>query len=170
MEQQDQQEAPKPFWKTAMMWLVIGLPTASVFASMALVVIASRSGGADVVRDDVQRVSQIQTADLGPDEQARALGLSAVLRSDEGVLEVIPATGDFRRQAPLRLVLQHPSRTQEDLELDLAPSDAGWRAEQALDDGHDWIVLLAPADGEWRLHGRLPKQQHATRLAPSLAP
>lgn len=170
MEQQDQQEPSKPFWKTAMMWLVIGLPTASVFASMALVVIANRSGGADVVRDDVQRVSQIQTADLGPDEQARALGLSAVLRADEGVLEVIPATGDFHRQAPLRLVLQHPSRTQEDLELELAPAGAGWRAEQPLDDGHDWIVQLAPADGEWRLHGRLPKQQHATRLAPSLAP
>src|SRR5690606_30477357 len=64
MERQDPQEAPKPFWKTAMMWLVIGLPTASVFASMALVVIATRSGGADVVRDDVQRVSQIQTTDL----------------------------------------------------------------------------------------------------------
>lgn len=170
MERQDPQEAPKPFWKTAMMWLVIGLPTASVFASMALVVIATRSGGADVVRDDVQRVSQIQTTDLGPDEQARALGLSAVLRADEGVLEVIPATGDFARKTPLRLVLQHPSQTSADREFELAPSAAGWRAEQAIDDGHDWIVELSATDGGWRLHGRLSKQQHATRLAPSLAP
>jgi len=159
----------KPFWKTPLMWLVVGLPLASIVAGVALVVIAVRSGGADVVRDDVRRVSQIQTTDLGPDAQARVLGLSAVLRADEGILEIIPVTGDFHRQAPLRLVLQHPSRAQEDVEVELAPASTGWRAEQPLDDGHDWIVQLAPADGEWRLHGRLPKQQHAARLAPSLS-
>ena len=159
----------KPFWKTPLMWLVIGLPLASVVAGVALVVIAVRSGGADVVRDDVRRVSQIQTTDLGPDQQARALGLSAVLRIDEGVIEVIPVTGDFARKAPLRLLLQHPAQTAEDIQLELAATDAGWRLEQAIDDGHDWIVELSAGDGGWRLHGRLPKQQHATRLAPSLA-
>src|SRR5690606_22598170 len=46
----------------------------SVVAGVGLVVVATRSGGADVVRDDVRRVSQIQTADLGPDAQARKLG------------------------------------------------------------------------------------------------
>ena len=146
-----------------------GLPAASVFAGMALVIIASRSGGADVVRDDVRRVSQIQTADLGPDGRAHTLGLSAVLRADEGVLEVIPATGEFERDAPLRVVLQHPSLGSEDLSLELAPSETGWRLQQPIDHGHDWIVELAPADGSWRLQGRLPRQQHATRLAPSLA-
>lgn len=159
----------KPWWKMPIMWLVVGLPLASVVAGVGLVVIATRSGGADVVRDDVRRVSQIQTANLGPDENARALGLSAVLRADEGVLEVIPATGDFARKATLHLALQHPSRGTEDLELDLPPSDTGWRTERAIDDGHDWIVELSAADGSWRLHGRLPKRQHATRLAPSLA-
>ncbi|WP_298580102.1 FixH family protein [uncultured Luteimonas sp.] len=159
----------QPFWKTPIMWLVIGLPLASVVAGVALVIIASRSGGSDVVSEEVRRVSQIQTADLGPDAQARQLGLSAVLRADEGVLEVIPATGEFERDAPLRVVLQHPSRGSEDLALELAPSETGWRLQRELDDGHDWIVELAPADGSWRLHGRLPRQQHATRLAPSLA-
>ncbi|WP_202844825.1 FixH family protein [Luteimonas saliphila] len=158
----------KPFWKLPIMWLVIGLPLASVVAGISLLVIATRSGGSDSVRDDVQRVSQIQTANLGPDENARALGLSAVLRADEGVLEVIPATGEFARRATLRLVLQHPSRSAEDLEADLPPSATGWRTEQAIDDGHDWIVELSAADGSWRLRGRLPKQQHAARLAPSL--
>ena len=159
----------KPLWKTPVMWLVIGLPLVAVIAGMSLVVIAVRSGGADVVRDDVRRVSQIQTTDLGPDQQARALGLSAVLRIDEGVIEVIPVTGDFARKAPLRLLLQHPAQTAEDIQLELAATDAGWRLEQAIDDGHDWIVELSAGDGGWRLHGRLPKQQHATRLAPSLA-
>jgi len=159
----------KPLWKTPVMWLVIGLPLVAVIAGVSLVVIAVRSGGADVVRDDVRRVSQIQTTDLGPDQQARALGLSAVLRIDEGVIEVIPVTGDFARKAPLRLLLQHPAQTAGDIQLELAATDAGWRLEQAIDDGHDWIVELSAGDGSWRLHGRLPKQQHATRLAPSLA-
>lgn len=163
-------DKPKqPFWKTPIMWLVIGLPLASVVAGVTLVVIASRSGGSDVVSDEVRRVSQIQTADLGPDAQARELGLSAVLRADEGVLEVIPATGEFERDATLRVVLQHPSRGSEDVALELAPSETGWRLRRELDDSHDWIVELAPVDGGWRLHGRLPRQQHATRLAPSLA-
>ena len=159
----------KPLWKTPVMWLVIGLPLVAVIAGLSLVVIAVRSGGADVVRDDVRRVSQIQTTDLGPDQQARALGLSAVLRIDEGVIEVIPVTGDFAHKAPLRLLLQHPAQTAGDIQLELAATDAGWRLEQAIDDGHDWIVELSAGDGGWRLHGRLPKQQHATRLAPSLA-
>src|SRR5690606_31079630 len=123
----------------------------------------------DVVRDDVRCVSQIQTTDLGPAGQARTLGLSAVLRADEGALGVIPATGEFERDQPLRVVMQHPSQRSADLSLDLATRATGWRLQQPIDHGHDWIVELPPADGSWRLHGRLPRQQHATRLAPSLA-
>jgi len=160
----------RPWWKMPIMWLVIGLPLASVVAGLGLVVIAARSGGADVVRDEVRRVSQIQTADLGPDERARSLSLSVVLSADDGVVQVIAATGEFERERPLHLVLQHPSRGAEDVELELPPSDAGWKTLHAIDHGHDWLVQLTPADGSWRLQGRLPRQQHAVRLAPSLAP
>lgn len=159
----------KPFWKTPLMWLVIGLPLASIVAGVSLVVIAVRSGGADAVPDEVRRMSQVQTTDLALDEQARARGLSAVVRMADGVVEVIPVTGDFRRQAPLQVLLQHPTRAADDVRIDLAPSDAGWRAELAVDDGHDWIVQLASPEDGWRLHGRLPKQQHATHLSPALA-
>lgn len=131
-------DKPKqPFWKTPIMWLVIALPLASVIAGVTLVIVASRSGGTDVVTEDVRRVSQIQTTDLGPDARARNLGLSAVLRADEGVLEVIPATGEFDRAAPLRLVLQHPSRGSEDLSFDLPPTETGWRLQRELDHDHD---------------------------------
>lgn len=159
----------KPFWKIPMMWLVIGLPLMSVVAGLSLLTIAIRSGGTDVVRDEVQRVSQIQVADLGPDARAGERRLSAILRADAGVIEVIPVTGDFDREAPLHLVLGHPTRAIEDVVVELAPSHSGWNVARALDDGHDWTVLLAPADDGWRLRGRLPRQQHATRLAPSLA-
>lgn len=159
---------PKPSWKPNIFWLVIGLPLASIIAGVGLVVIATRSGGTDVVRDEVRRVSQIQTTNLGPDAEATRLGLSAVLRVEDGRLELIPASGEFDRKRPLLLVLQHPSRGQDDLEVELAPSAAGWQAKQAIDEDHDWIIRVAPLDDAWRLHARLPRQQHATRLAPSL--
>ena len=60
-------------WRVPVFWLVIGLPVLSIVAGVGLVVVAARSGGADVVSDPVQRVSQIQTADLGMDETAQQL-------------------------------------------------------------------------------------------------
>lgn len=158
----------KPLWRIPVMWLVIGLPLASIVAGVGLVFIAVNAGGADAVNDEVQRVSQVQTTNLDPDAAARKRGLSAVLRIEDGVVEVLPATGEFERNAPLRIVLGHPIRAAEDVRLELPATATGWRAEAAIDPGHDWTIELLPADGSWRLHGRLPKQQHATRLAPSL--
>ncbi len=56
----------RPFWKEPMMWVVLGIPLASIVAGVGLVVVSVRSGSADVVMDKVDRVSQIQTTDLGP--------------------------------------------------------------------------------------------------------
>ena len=164
----DSPEASSPLWRNPVMWLVVGLPLLSIVAGVGLVVVATRSGGADAVSDPVRRVAQIQTSDLGPDAAARKQGLSAVLRVEDGVVEVLPATGTFARDRPLRLELQHPTRQAEDLHLELAPAGPGWRLQQAIDPQHDWVVQWTPADGSWRLRGRLPKQQHAARLAPSL--
>ncbi len=161
-------ENPKSLWRIPVFWLVVGLPLLSIVAGVGLVIVAVRSGGADVVSDPVQRVSQIQTTDLGPDEAAKKLGLSAVLRVEDGVVEVLPATGRFAPSVSLQLVLEHPTRQSDDLRLELVPQGPGWRIEKAVDAEHDWVVQLRDAEGHWRLHGRLPKQQHAARLSPSL--
>ena len=161
-------DAARSMWSNPVMWLVVGLPLLSIVAGVGLVVIAVRSGGADTVSDPVSRVAQIQTTDLGPDAAARKLGLSAVLRVEDGLVEVLPATGNFIRDQPLQLLLQHPTREAEDLQLQLQPEGSGWRLQQAVDAQHDWVVQLRAANGSWRLHGRLTKQQHAAHLAPSL--
>lgn len=161
-------ENPKSLWRIPVFWLVVGLPLLSIVAGVGLVIVAVRSGGADVVSDPVQRVSQIQTTDLGPDEAAKKLGLSAVLRVEDGVVEVLPATGRFAPSVSLQLVLEPPPRQSDDLRLELVPQGPGWRIEKAVDAEHDWVVQLRDAEGHWRLHGRLPKQQHAARLSPSL--
>jgi hypothetical protein len=159
----------KSFWREPMVWLVFGLPLASIVAGVTLVVIAVRSGGADTVSDQVQRVAQVQTADLGMDNVASQRKLSAVLRAQDGVIEVLPATGDFDRTQPLRLVLAHPSQASADLHIELAPSALGWRADAPLDSSHDWSLQLLPIDSSWRLRGRLLKRQQAARLAPAVA-
>ena len=158
----------KSIWRMPVMWLVVGLPLASIIAGVGLVITAVNTGGADSVTDKVDRMSQIQTTDLGPDNQAQVLKLSAIMRVDGGMVEVLPVTGEFKRNAPLRLSLEHPLQAQEDRMLELKPSVHGWQVEADIDETHDWRLQLTPADTQWRLKGRLPKQQYATRLAPSV--
>ena len=157
-----------PLWRIPAMWLVIGLPIASIVAGVGLVYISVRAGGADAVTDKVDRMAQIQTTDLGPDQRAQAMKLAAVLRVDTDVVEVIPVDGGFDRHAPLELHLQHPTRAGEDRRLRLPPAGNGWRLGETVDTSHAWKVQLGPADGAWRLRGRLPKGQRAVHLSPSL--
>lgn len=151
-----------------MLWLTIALPAAAVVAGIALVVTAVRSGGDDMVIDTVRRTAQIQVSELGADERASALKLSAVVRVEADALEVLPVSGDFARNEPVTLLLSHPSQAAQDRRVVLAPSELGWRAAAGLDTGHDWLLQVAPQDGRWRLHGRLKAQELATRVGPAL--
>lgn len=156
-------------WREPMVWMLVALPLASVVASALLITAALRSGGDDAIADPVQSTAQIQVSDLGPDMQAQQRQLSAVLRVGAGFVEVLPATGDFDRRAPLKLSLRHPTLAAADRQLQLQPTATGWRASITLDDGHDWRLQLAPTDASWRILGRLPRHQRAARLAPVLA-
>jgi hypothetical protein len=159
----------RPFWREPMVWLVAGLPAASIVASIILITVAVRTGGADTVTDDVKRVAQIQTTDLGPDQLAAEKNLSAVFRVDDKGVEVIRVTGDFTPKASLQLHLLHPSQADQDQHLVLPPGGLGWRLDGIqLDASHDWKVELASSEEHWRIKGRLPKQELAARLAPAL--
>jgi len=155
-------------WREPMVWLMVGLPLAAVIASVSLVVTAVRTDNNDSVRDDVQHTAQIQTVELGPDARAQALALSAVLRVGDSGIDVLPVGGNFDRNAPLQLVLAHPTDAARDRHLQLRPTELGWHGAAALDIGHDWLLELSPADHAWRLRGRLHAREHAARLAPAL--
>ncbi|NDK37412.1 nitrogen fixation protein FixH [Pseudoxanthomonas gei] len=157
-------------WRQPVMWLVIGLPLASVVAGIIMVIVAGGSDAIDTSPDQVRRTAQIQTTDLGPDEAAGAARLSAIVRLDpeRKLVEVLPVSGDFERNVPLRLALAHPTRAELDVALLLQPTELGWRAAADLDASHDWNIRLGPADGHWRLQGRLPRGQLATNLQPRL--
>lgn len=154
-------------WRNPMVWLVAGIPVASIVAGLGLVVIALRQPN-DAISDQVRRTAQIQVADLGADARAQRSGLRALLRVADGVIVVLPVAGGFDRSAGLVVALRHPARAALDREIELVPSLHGWQAPAEIDAGHDWSVELAPRAAQWRLSGRLPKGQHAILLQPAL--
>lgn len=159
-----------PFWKQPVMWLVVGLPLASVVAGIVMIVVAGGSDAIDTSPDQVRRTAQIQTVDLGPDQFAANEKLSAIVRLDpeHELVEVLPVSGTFDHSAPLRLELLHPSRQEQDRVLLLQATELGWRSTARIGGDHDWNVRLGPVDAHWRLQGRLPKGQLATNLGPRL--
>ena len=161
---------PDSPWRQPIVWLVVALVAAAVVGGVVMVRVAGSDGPMDAVPDEVQRTGQVQQADLGPDAVAAARQLTAIVRVDAkaGTVEVLPVTGDFERDRPLRLQLHHPLRAADDRTLDLAPTELGWQAETTLDRSHDWNLQLGPADGTWRLRGRLPRGQLAARVHPAL--
>jgi uncharacterized protein len=162
-------EEKRSAWREPMVWLIAAIPVAAVVATVALLVTASRSPGTDdSVADNVRRTAQVQVADLDPDARAQQLKLSAIVRIGKNVVEVLPVNGEFDREAPLTLSLQHPSRAELDHTLELAPASTGWRSDAKLELDHDWKVQLVPADQAWRLQGRWNAHQQATYLHPAL--
>lgn len=154
-------------WRQPMVWMVVGIPSLAVIALGWMVWVAAGPGSTDSVDPDVQRTAQIQTVDMGPDEAAAKLGLAALLRIDGAAVEIVPLHAGFDTARPLQLILQHPARADLDRALVLRPSAAGWRVEAAkLDHEHDWKLQLTQQGGQWRLKGRLPRGQLATRLQP----
>lgn len=168
MDDHDRTHPASP-WRQPIVWLVLALLAAAVAGGVAMVFIAA-DGNSDAVADQVQRTAGAQVADLGADELARQRQLSAIVRVDakQGIVQALPVSGDFDRARPLRLSLRHPVRSAGDRQLDLAPSGPGWQAAARIDGSHDWILQLAPQDGQWRLRGRLPMGQQAARVAPAL--
>lgn len=162
------EQQKKPFWREPMMWLVIALPLASVVAGVILVGLAARDAS-DSVGDVVTRTAQIQVADLSPDARARDLRLTAIVRIDEGYVEVLPVTGSFDRGKPLRLVMRHPTLAASDLEIRAEPGDNGWRADVDVGTEHDWKLEVMPEGMPWRLQGRLPAGQRAAHVKPALS-
>lgn len=158
-------------WRQPIVWLMIALVGAAIVGSVWLLKIAANGDSIDAVPDEVQRTGQSQQTDLGPDAAAARRNLGAIARIDDehGFVEVLPVSGDIDRAAPLRLSLHHPTRAEQDVALELAPGDTGWRVEARLATDHDWLLQLEPASGEaWRLRGRMPRGQLAAQLRPSV--
>lgn len=153
-------------------WLVIALPLSSVVAGITTLVIASRAGSADAVIDPVKRTAQIQERDLAADRRTAAFGLSGQLvRAENGQGVHIRIQGALPPAETLTLTLAHPLASSMDQRIQLdRDGDRRYVSTEVLADGHDWNVQLTPADGSWRLVGRLIQDHHTLTLHPALGP
>ena len=166
---------PSSPWRQPTVWLVVALLVAAVASGVVMVFVAGGAGNNDAVPDDVQRTGAAQVSDTNPDELAAQRQLSAIVRVDAktGIVQALPASGDFAQAPVLRLSLHHPVHAAEDQVLQLAATDIGWQANARIDPSHDWNLQLestdaGPGANHWRLRGRLPKGQQAARVAPAL--
>jgi hypothetical protein len=155
-------------WREPIIWLVFGLPAATVVAAVAMIPLFGDSQALDEVRDEVHRTGQIQQTDLAPDFAARELGLSAHLRIADDAVELRPVSGTLPSGRPLVLTFAHPSLAAQDITLELHPEQGLWRASAHIDTTHDWKLQLQPGDGAWRLAGRLTRAEVSALLAPRL--
>ena len=153
-------------WFNPVLWLVIGLPAAAIAASFALLASAIESGGSDAIADHVVATGDQQVSDISPDLHAQQLGLSAIVRLDHGLLQVLPVSGSFDRNASVQVSMRHPVNATLDLENRLRPDRYGWSIKAEPGQSNDWIVQLASTDGSWRIRGRLLKDQRAALLKP----
>ncbi|MBL8298517.1 MAG: FixH family protein [Rhodanobacteraceae bacterium] len=151
-----------------MLWLVAGLPLAAVAAGVTLIAVLAAGGKTDVLSPAVRRTAQVQVEDIRADETALRKGLGATLqrRMPGGGLD-LELRGDAGGEAPLRLRLLHPATAAYDSELQLERIDAQhWRSAQTPASTHAWHVRVEPADGRWRLAGRLEPEAERIELEP----
>ena len=160
----------RPWYREPMLALVFGLPLAAVVAGVATLVIAANttSDGGD---PRVRRVAQTQTTDLAPDRAAARLGLVAVATLDpDGVIRLAFEAAN-PADATLHLALRHRTDPRRDREVTLSRVDGTGYAgllSGPLEDGA-YNAELTPADGAWRIVGRLEDGAIRARLDAAVA-
>jgi hypothetical protein len=161
--------APEPRRRfNPVVWLVIGIPAATVVAGIWTLMLAAGNGATDSHPDRVRRMAQVQEASLEADQVAANEGLSARVQVGTGhvLVTVMPTAGT---RAPV-LMLRHPIEAALDRELPLSPYPGGWRAAESLAAAHGWQLQLVSADNRWRLVGRYRPGDTELLLQPALAP
>jgi len=145
----------KPWYREPWPWFLISLPASAVAAGLVTVWIAATSADGLVVGDYYKAGLAINQT-LARDDAARALALTATVKSENGVLAL--ALGGRMQAYPeqLTLTLAHPPRQGMDQILTLDHTGGGhYRAALPLLHAGKWQVQLADRDAAWRLGGVL---------------
>jgi len=153
-------------WREPMVWLLVGLPLASVAIGFALLFAAVHPGREDMetVRN-VTKVGKLLVAaqDAEPATPIETMGL--VLRTKGDMIEAVPVDGEFPRGGKLELKLVSGD-AQEERRYELSPSELGWRGVGSVENDRDWTVELRPDSAAWTMHGRWTAQARSLRLMP----
>jgi len=151
----------RPWYREALVWLIITPPAAAVFAGIFTIYLAVTTHDGLVVDDYYQQGKAINQT-LKRDEVARAQGLQGQVRlTPDAPLELRLRGNDMPPRLTLKLL--HATRAAQDVELVLTRAQDGvYRAQlPALAPGR-WHLQLE--GGDWRLTGSttLPQQTAVT--------
>lgn len=166
--QSTESNAGLPWYRAPTLWLALALPLVTVVAGVVTYRIAAE-GASDAEPDDVRRVAQMQTADLGRDQKALQLGLNAraTIDRDSGTVRV--QLQGAAGEAALMMHFTHQTQAQFDQSVALERgADGTWTGVLQSPLMGACNVALAPLNGAWRVVGRLGAGAVELRLAPAL--
>lgn len=146
-----------PWYHHPWMWLVVGLPLASVVASLTFVTIAVKNQD-DLVRDDWYKAGRAINNDLDAEKYAQTLGLKGVLTLEPAIPAVsISIENGASLPDNLQLLLIHSTIAQEDMTAIITrAADGTWRGSlPRLPMGKRHLMLepaaLKAGEVRWRL-------------------
>lgn len=149
--------SPRPPWQEPMVWLVLGIPGLTIVAGLLTWWIAAQRADSDVADDHYRRGLGINRV-LQREDQARLLGVKALIRlpADGPITVELHPSG--ARPDALVLTLTHPVRAEQDRRLALAIQPDGRYRPLASDTGQPLQVLsghwtVSLESGDWRLTG-----------------
>ncbi len=156
-----------------MLWLVLGIPLATVIAGVFTIAMTSGGIGIHTVGDNVKRTAQVQVADLSIDQNAANLQMRSVLTVDRKnhtvVVEIESMTGnDASITAAPILRFEHPAQDQYDIDVVLKENMYSFIGQADLSSAAHWRVILSSTDNRWRLIGRLEKSADRIVLEPAV--
>ena len=162
----------RPALREPWLWLVIGIPLATLFGAYLTLRLAYQNGASDTVPDEVVRTGQAQDVELAPDREAARRGLIVSLTIDPitGHVAAIQNAGASLPRTSLQLQFVHPLRSDHDRTIKLLPGGIGWQAQLPRLHGGDWQLVMKDPESQWRLVGRMPRHALRTTLRPALSP
>ena len=154
-------------WREPMVWMLVGLPLASVAIGFSLLFAAVRPGREDMETvEQTQRVGKMLVSAQSRDTSTEVETQGLVLRTKGDMIEALPMDGNFPRGGKLTLTLTSLDATAGSRSYRLVPSELGWRGVGSLEGSRDWAVQLQPDNAAWLLHGRWSAQARFIRLMP----
>ncbi len=159
--------APPPWYRQFWPWFLISIPLATVIASMITIHLASTSDDGLVV-DNYYKKGLAIHMDADALQKARDLGIVADIRMSRsrGVITLDLQSDDNGAFGPLQIALRHPTRPNNDLELDLKPvGPTRYQAPLPATLARvNWKIQLTAPEAGWQLHGRIDNNADEARL------
>jgi uncharacterized protein len=153
--------------KEPMVWLMLGIPVLTAIAGFYTLHIAGLAKATDVVNIPVTRVAQIQDSNLSADMFAAKENIAAKLDVSSGYWVV--SSSNNLDDSKLILALQHPVDKTQDIQLVLEKHGNRFINHSAVPKNNDWVLQLSDMNSQWRVVGRLHKQDDVANLKASVS-